>query len=360
MAQFRRVLVCALVLAALGLSSCSDGDEDPFAALRERPNEPTVEPIDLEADLPDTRGVDLAGVNAYPTGPIEIDVLGGGATLEGQVTGPDGPVAGAQVLLERFVGEQSGSLEVVSRSDGTWRARDIHGGRYRVRAWQAPRLGMTESHVVFINADAVTPLDLDLVPHEGADVQAVLSASSVWVGGSVSVTALATRDEVDANGILRTIPDEGALATLTVPDGWTLEGPPQRAAAADGRISWRLTCREPGSSALGLSAPGVSRTLSLGCTVSPPPVPIPTPPPATDFPIGDEFTPPFGGPIPAGTYRVTQHSGTCGLVYQPWVNGSWSPQTVTVTGRGTISVPTIARDLRTVSGVPACTYERAS
>src|SRR5687768_15599325 len=203
MAQFRRALAHGLVLAALGLSSCSDGEEDPFAALRERPNEPTVEPLDLDTDLPDTRGVDLAGVNAFPTGPIEIPVRGGDSTLEGTITGPDGPVPGAQVLLERFVGEHSGALEVVSRPDGTWRARDIHGGRYRVRAWQAPRLGMTESHVLFIPADAVTPLDLDVVAHEGADLQAVLSASSVSVGGSINVTALATRNEVDANGILR-------------------------------------------------------------------------------------------------------------------------------------------------------------
>ena len=350
-----------LLLAALGLASCSDGgDEDRFSALRERPNEPTVEPLDLEAEIPDTRGVDLIGVNDFPAGPIVVDVRGGDAALEGTITGPDGPVEGARVLLERFVGDQSGSLELVSGADGTWRAGDIHGGRYRVRAWQAPRLGMTASALLFIRAGQATPLDLDLVAHDGVDLQAVLSAPSVWVGGSVTVTALATRDEVDAQGILRTIPNEGAEATALVPDGWELDGAAERTAAADGRVSWRLTCTEAGGGALGLSAAGVSQTLPLGCTVSPPTIPAPVPPPTTDFAVGEIFTPPFAGPIPAGTYRVAEHEGTCGLVYQPWANGAWSPQTVTATGTGTIRIGAIARDLRTVSGVPACSYERMS
>ena len=83
---------------------------------------------------------------------------------------PTGPVEGATVRLERFVGEQSGTLDVRTNADGRWVAIDVYGGRYRIRAWKTPALAMAASDVRFIAADAEVDLALAVDRYDGSDV----------------------------------------------------------------------------------------------------------------------------------------------------------------------------------------------
>jgi hypothetical protein len=103
----------------------------------------------------------------------------------------------------------------------------------------------------------------------------------------------------------------------------------------------------------------VETTVSATCiepVVVPPPVDEPDP----DFDVGQSFTPPFAGPIPAGTYTVVDDPGTCALTYEAWTGEGWDPARRTATGTGSIQIPVIARDLEALGDSPACTYERAS
>src|SRR5436190_1842817 len=72
---------------------------------------PTPLPVTDNFVAPDSRGVVLDPVmnNVTALRP-PLPVRGGTAQLQGTVFGPDGPVSGATVRLERFVGADVGSI----------------------------------------------------------------------------------------------------------------------------------------------------------------------------------------------------------------------------------------------------------
>jgi hypothetical protein len=352
------VRAVALAVTALVAAGCA-GASDPFPELADHPRQPQEAPIVAPRRLPDTRGVALGRVPGAPVGPYPVTVHGGDASFTGQVTGPGGPVAGARVLLERFVGGRAGRLEVRTDSRGTWYALNIHGGRYRVRAWRSPDLGMPSSHVLFIPADEPSELDLEVGRYDGSDLTAEAGDTAPDVGATVTVTALATRQQVGGSGIISTVPASGRTARVLVSGPWTLTGAPEAVIDAAGRVSWTLTCRAAGPVSARIDAIGTSTTVGARCE-EPPPPPPPVIPPDPDFPVGASFTPPFAGPVPAGRYEVIDDPGTCALTFQAWVGDGWDPARRTVTGTGEIVLPEIARDLRPLGDSPPCTYRRVA
>jgi hypothetical protein len=234
------VAACVAVLGAL-VAGCSSPPEEaapPTSAHRERP-------IVAPEPLPDTRYVTLAAV-AGSRGGFPVAVHGGDLVMGGSVVGPEGPVAGATVLLERFVGRSSGRLEVVTNAAGRWVAIDVYGGRYRIRAWHSPGLGMAASVVSFIAADAEVDLALTVDRYDGADVTGDIDDVDPEVGATAVVTALATRQQVDGQGIITTAPASGRDALVTPTGPWTLVGPPEAVIDDAGRVSWTFTCADDG------------------------------------------------------------------------------------------------------------------
>ena len=348
------VAACVALLGALG-AGCSSSPEEaapPTSAPRQRP-------IVAPDPLPDTRSVSLAPV-AGSRGGFEVAVHGGDLAMGGSVVGPDGPVVGATVLLERFVGRSSGRLEVRTNAEGRWVAIDVYGGRYRIRAWRSPGLGMASSVVSFIAADAEVDLALTVDRYDGADVTGDVDDADPEVGATAVVTALATRQQVEGQGIITTVPASGRDALVTPTGPWTLTGPPEAVIDDAGRVSWTFTCAAAGPVTALVEALGTETTVSATCV--PPPVVLPPPvdTPEPDFPIGDSFTPPFDGPVPAGTYTIIDDPGTCVLTYEAWTGSAWEPARRTVTGTGVVSIPDIARNLEALGDSPACTYERTT
>ena len=126
-----------------------------------------------------------------------------------------------------------------------------------------------------------------------------------------------------------------------------------------GRVDWTFTCTAAGSVSARVVALGTETTVSATCVapvVVPPPVEVPRP----DFPIGSAFTPPYAGPLPAGTYTIVDDPGACALTYEAWTGSDWAPARRTITGTGVISIPVISRSLEALGDSPACTYERTT
>jgi hypothetical protein len=347
------VAVCIALLGALvaGCSSPTSEAAPPSSTPRQRP-------IVAPEPLPDTRHVSLAPVTGTRGG-FPVSVRGGDLVLGGTVRGPDGPVAGATVLLERFVGQSSGSLRVRTDPAGRWRAIDVHGGRYRFRAWRAPDLAMASSQLRFFAADAVVALRLGVDRYDGADVTGGIDDRDPVVGGRATVTALATRQQVDGDGIITSSPASGRDARVTSFGPWRLNGVRTAVIDAAGRVAWTFACQAPGSVSARIEALGLETTISATCVevvVAEPTVD----PPEPDLPIGASFTPPYRGPIPSGTYTVIDDPGTCVLTYEAWTGTGWDRARRTVTGTGVIVLPAIARDLEALGDSPACTYERTS
>ncbi|MEL7207874.1 MAG: carboxypeptidase-like regulatory domain-containing protein, partial [Actinomycetota bacterium] len=229
-----------VVLAA----SCSGSTdpEEPTAA-----PSTTVPPIEAPAQLPDTRDVALAAAVGTPVPAEAPTVRGGDADLVGTVEGPDGPVPGAEVLLERFVGDQRASLVVRTDRDGRYRALNVFGGRYRIRAWKSPELALTQPVLEFFRDDEETVTDLRLTRHEGLTVQAVVDRSSALVGDAATITALVTDETVDERGIVVAPAAVGEAVDLDVRGPWALDGGAGAVTDGDGRVTWTVTCEQPGS-----------------------------------------------------------------------------------------------------------------
>jgi hypothetical protein len=140
-------VVLLAVLAATVAGACSSSDEarsadttttvggtaPPELAIGSNVSIPVTLAVPEGFVAPDTRGVVIPPVlgkrkEVDHTEPV-LPVVGGTSRIRGLVTGPDGPVEGATVRLERFVGEDFGRLDVTTNKDGIYEAQGIFGGR---------------------------------------------------------------------------------------------------------------------------------------------------------------------------------------------------------------------------------------
>jgi hypothetical protein len=305
---------------------------------------------------PDTRGVRLSPVVAQPKGGVPpVPVYGGDATLRGVVDGPDGPVGGATVRIERWVGGQSGSITVNAGGDGHFSAVKLLGGRYRVRAWLQPNLAATESQVTFLANDGSADVTVDVNKFEGLQLQAGLDVSVINVDDTARVRGLFTRAGVDDNGIVVGQPVPAAKIQLTSPQGLSVVGDNPATTSDAGLAIWTVKCDKEGSYTVTLTTDGASTTYSLP-TCGPKPTPTTTTPDIPVFNVGDEFTVPRAAPLPPGTY-VTFVKG-CATTFEAFTNGAWETQRREIKGDMTFVVP--VRNLQPSAGTDGCSYLRTA
>lgn len=261
----RRLGTAVAVLAALA-SAC--GGDDPYAPLPKPDAAPaetttTTARPDLDAVvLPAARGTTTTTVAVGP-GPI---------TILGRVTGPDGPVAGAIVRLERLVGDGSAAVQVPTAADGTWNVERVLGGRYRVRAWQPPQLAMARASVVFVEAGAPEPIELRLDRYEGRRVDAVVAPEPPAVGGQANLKVRVADRVVDDRGVIRTTPTVGVSVQLTGSGSWFVLSSNPQSTGSDGSVTFAVQCQSEGSQPLSVVLQGTETvTLSVPPCVDPNP-----------------------------------------------------------------------------------------
>lgn len=282
--------------ASLGLftvAACSGGSPKKLIP----PPPTTVGKITTAPAASDYTGVALDGVPGKV--PVEkVQVLGGDATLTGTVLGPDGPVGGATIRLERFVGDAMGSLDITANADGTWAAPQlgppttlpppppppppptidpafpdafttlppttlppttlppttqppvtkprigplgILGGRYRIRAWRPPDMALTVPQILFVEAKQTTQVPLQLLRYTGTTATAVTNPDPPVLGGSLTLTAVVSSASVDRDGVVRAAPAPNVPVSLQVGPELVLESP-NAITNAQGRAAFQLQC----------------------------------------------------------------------------------------------------------------------
>lgn len=195
-------------------------------------------------DLTTTTAIDLGqvglkGVSSRTTTSIPIGP--GNATLSGTVTGPDGPVEGATVHIERFVGSTSGSTDVTSQPDGTWSLPMVLGGRYRVRAWKTPELALVQPNILYIESSETKKLDLRVDRYTGLSASASIAPNPPVFGQPANLFVLVTQKTVDNTGIVRGTAVPSTSVQLSG-SGYTVDSPNPQVTDANGIAEWRVRC----------------------------------------------------------------------------------------------------------------------
>lgn len=206
----------------------------------------------------------------------------GHATLNGTVFGPDGPVPGATVEVDRIVGDASVSAQTTTAADGSWTIGRILGGRYRVRAWQSPSLTMPTPQVVFLDATQNLSMSLQLTQYKGPSLAAAVSPSALILGEPANLVVQVTNPTVGTKGVLTYPPDAGAQVTLTDGPGWQVSSNPVTADSA-GNALFQISCTsigaDPLSAQVGSASPVPLEMPECGAppTTAPPPTVNPCP-----------------------------------------------------------------------------------
>ena len=238
----------ALSLLVLLMAACTRG------AVDELPAPPTTGPTTSTTARPDLSGVVLADVPGTTT--TTVVLTPGEASLQGVVTGPDGLVAGATVLIERLVGDGAGAATLVTGADGKWTAPNILGGRYRVRAWRAPDLALTTPLSFFLENKESRDTDLKVESYSGVVVTSAVAPSPPVVEEPVRVVVRAYTRSVDEQGIVRNQALPSVQLELIGSSQWRVETANPTFADETGRADWILRCENLGSHALAVRVGG--------------------------------------------------------------------------------------------------------
>jgi hypothetical protein len=265
------VVAAAVLMAAAG---CAVGGVDV-----DFPEPPPRAATTTTTRPPDSGSVVLVSVPGRTTLPPPTAVPGPSA-LGGVVRGPDGPVPGATVRVERFVESGTVTTDVVSALDGTWRVEGIPGGRYRVRAWRAPDLAGRPT-VLFLEAARPATLDLVLERRDGLVATAAVAPSPPVVDEPANLAVVVAERAVDDQGIVRAVPVAGAPVELLALGAWSVRPPSATFTDGAGRAGWQLVCRAAGDQGLAVAVGDSVLQLAVPACVEPPPPSTTTAPTTT-------------------------------------------------------------------------------
>lgn len=234
------------------------------------PEPPTTLPPSSTTVLPDYSGEQLAGVAGRTT--TSAPFMGPGrARVHGTVTGPEGPVAGAVVRVQRLVGDTVATLDVLSGPDGTWLADNVLGGRYRVRAWRAPDLVAVEPVVFWLEDAKVQPVDFTLSRRQGTSVRASIAPSPPYVGEAANLAVAVSTVSVDAQGIVRRVPLPGVQVELLLPSDWFTTSSNPVVTGSTGRAVWQVECGRVGSGGVSVTVDTQPFAIDISsCALRPP------------------------------------------------------------------------------------------
>jgi hypothetical protein len=294
MKPLRRVGVAAVVWG-VGLAVAGCGGTVSNLSFPNPPSTSAVAPAaapTLPGNLASVQQAPVAGVTT-----TTMPAIGpGGATLNGTVLGPNGPVAGAQVEADRLVGDLVAVGKATTAADGSWSLPNVLGGRYRVRAWQSPSLGMATPQIVFLSGSQTLSLSLQLTQFQGPNVASALSPRDPAVGDPANLVVQVTNPTVGPDGVLRNPPVAGVPVTLVNGPNWDVFNGNPRSTDSSGEVLFQVSCTQAGSDPLSAQVQNQPPVvLSMPDCAPPPTTTLPTFPFETTTtcpPPGQTGTPP--------------------------------------------------------------------
>ena len=260
-------LIGPLLLGGVTLAGCAAGT---VAGL---PAPPTTEVAPVTTTIPEPPSIPLVGIDGT-TSTTSIQVAPGTSTLQGTVTGPSGPVPGAIVRLERVSNSGAAAyLDTSTRQDGTFAAPGVRGGAYRVRAWRAPDLGMSQPVTLFVGSGQTSTVELGLQQYTGTQVSAALAPNPAVVGNAAQLVVQITKRAVaGADGTVTTQPQTGVSVELQGSGDWSVTGSNPSVTDGAGQVTWEVECQNASAGGLAVLVGATSYPLTAvtGCVTASP------------------------------------------------------------------------------------------
>ena len=229
-------------------------------------------PYQLEP-APDTRQTVLSLQVGQPdtvTTP-EVLLFDGLTSFGGVVTGPDGPVEGAVVDLERHTTSTVNTTQVITDVDGNWKVEGLIGGRFRIRAWKPNELTMTSSEVVFVSDGEEVTMDLVIGPVEPGPHLRFKGAGDVHVGDTAIATVSVTTSSIDQDGFELATGLPGQAVTLR-PGPGVLVAQQADTTDAGGGVHFVVRCLSEGNFGAVIGYESITSDVSLvDCLAAPEP-----------------------------------------------------------------------------------------
>jgi hypothetical protein len=276
-------LVAALAAVAVACTSA------PQAKIPEPPSVPatttTLPPFDFSKTI-------VAAVETAPGTTTTVPLIPGTLTISGRATGPDGLLPQATVRLQRFVGNESTTIDVLTDDTGTFKVVGVAGGRWKIRAWRAPDLVTAAPSVVFlVNDTPPEPLDLRMVRRSGTVVTPSLAPVPLPLGAPASLAVLVSTQSVDAQGIVRSAPQPFVTVELVGTGAWRVNSENPTLADESGTARWSVRCIAEGTQPLSVLVDNAATyALELPRCGLPPTTTSSTTPGATTRPSGPRGT----------------------------------------------------------------------
>lgn len=251
---------CALALLAVVAVACSGSK--PAA---KPPPVPTTETTVAPPTTTSTTLKPTTTVKGVPrtTTTIPLALGPGNAALSGTVTGPQGPVDGATVHVERLVGKSVAMADVSTSAGGSWQLPSILGGSYRVRAFKSPDLGQSPIQAFFLAGNERKVVDFKLAATGGDRITAAVNPSPPRFDQPGTLTITVGVAKVDDQGRPSLTPRPGVALTLSTVPGFMLESAAQAVTDATGAATWRIRCLVLGASSVQLTVGTGATTVNL-------------------------------------------------------------------------------------------------
>lgn len=194
------------------------------------------------------------------------------ATSPPSPTGPSGPVSGATVEVDRFVGSAMTSVKVLTAANGTWSLSNILGGRYRVRAWLAPFLALTQPQDLYLPDGHRDVVNMNLDSYGGTAISSAMAPNPPVEGEPASLVVSVGVQTVGNDGVVRTTPEPGTLLNLLTGSQTSIDSADPVSANQVGQGAWTLTCLSAGPQLVQITLDGGSpHTVPVPNCVAPPP-----------------------------------------------------------------------------------------
>lgn len=261
----RRLSFLALA-AAVVAGACSDGDgqslPDPETSTT---TTTTTVPVDYSE-------VALAPVPTGKTPPSTRPPGPGRASIAGRVVDTSGSPVAQAIVRATYYGDPDKPevIEALSTDDGTYRFSQVHGGRWRVRAWRTPDLATFETLTFFLAAVEDKALDLKVKFVPAVAVTSDMAPDPPLVGVPAELAVMILNQTVDAEGRVQRSPAADQEVTLSTDDDeWSLESSATQRTGSDGSARWKMSCGGEAAYEVTVTVADQEFTLTMPSCLSP-------------------------------------------------------------------------------------------